>query len=229
MRRTGRTLAMVKGLPAGGSIVVVHNGPMVDYVRRMIMDVRGPTVALWTTVRHIATREDARRTLVGVSVPIVVDHAFWQHASREAFAAVDQAVSLRPAKNAYPFDGAPSEPTDTVPIEGDLKRLDVEEGDILVFRTRSKLTAEQAERIAGRVDAFAARHGFREVRTMVLDGCSDLDVADRPRARQETRRTPFGCPTDPRRVDPFDVTSASISEAYGTRPTGRAPLRTAEG
>ena len=84
-----------------------------------------------------------------------------------------------------PDGGAPSVPVAIDIPEFDLKRLDVEDGDVLVFRTRSKLTPDQAERIADRIDRHAQRHGFHDVRTIVLDDCSDLAI-ERP-ARADTR------------------------------------------
>ena len=69
--------------------------------------------------------------------------------------------------------------------EFELKRLDVEDGDLLVYRTRSKLTPDEAARIADLIDRHAQQHGFHDVRTIVLDDCSDLSI-ERP-AQAATR------------------------------------------
>ena len=84
-----------------------------------------------------------------------------------------------------PEGGPASAPAAIDVPEFELKRLDVEDGDVLVYRTRSKLTPDQAERIADRIDRHAQRHGFHDVRTIVLDDCSDLAI-ERP-ARADTR------------------------------------------
>ena len=60
-----------------------------------------------------------------------------------------------------------------------VKRLDVENGDILVVRSKSRLAPVRAAEIHDQVAALASRHGIRDVTVMVLDDCSDLSV-ERP-------------------------------------------------
>ena len=76
-RGTGQTLAMVKLLPATGSVVVVHSSGLREYVKQMIHDVRGMDVLKATTV-VICNRSDlAHNYLTGRCVPVIIDHAFW--------------------------------------------------------------------------------------------------------------------------------------------------------
>lgn len=58
-------------------------------------------------------------------------------------------------------------------------RLDVENGDILVVRTRQILTTAQADRIHNDVALLARRHGVVGVSVVVFDNCADLTV-ERP-------------------------------------------------
>ncbi|TXM65737.1 hypothetical protein [Methylobacterium sp. WL120] len=60
-----------------------------------------------------------------------------------------------------------------------VKRLDVESGDILVVRTAKKLTRVEADAIDAQVSQLARRHGVRDVSVMVLDNATDLTV-ERP-------------------------------------------------
>lgn len=62
-----------------------------------------------------------------------------------------------------------------------MKRLDVESGDILVVRTAKKLTRAEADAIDAQVSQLARRHGVRDVSVIVLDNASDLTV-ERPGA-----------------------------------------------
>ena len=62
-----------------------------------------------------------------------------------------------------------------------VKRLDVESGDILVVRTAKKLTRAEADAIDAQVSQLARRHGVRDVSVIVLDNATDLTV-ERPGA-----------------------------------------------
>lgn len=62
-----------------------------------------------------------------------------------------------------------------------VRRLDVENGDILVVQTRQVLTPAQAEKAHEDVAALARRHGVRDVSVVVFDNCADLTV-ERPGA-----------------------------------------------
>ncbi|MFY9294006.1 MAG: hypothetical protein WAP03_25425 [Methylorubrum rhodinum] len=83
MRGTGKTKAMVEGLPEGGSIVIVHHGASADYVRRMIRDLRGRHVEAATTVRAVTSRFEADRVLRGMHRRVFIDHAFEDCAERD--------------------------------------------------------------------------------------------------------------------------------------------------
>jgi hypothetical protein len=74
-RRSGRTKALVLGLEEG-SIVIVHTVATVDYVRKMIYDLRGAYFARTCKVLYLTGASDARRQLAGVDRPIAIDHAF---------------------------------------------------------------------------------------------------------------------------------------------------------
>ncbi len=93
-----------------------------------------------------------------------------------------------------PGGGAPSASVAIDIPEFELKRLDVEEGDLLVYRTRSRLTSGQADVVADRIDRHVRQLGFTNVRTIVLDDCSDLSI-ERPahartRMQHQARREP---------------------------------------
>ena len=68
---------------------------------------------------------------------------------------------------------------DVSDLDLQVKRLDVESGDILVVRTAKKLTQAQADAIDAQVSQLARRHGVRDVSVMVLDNATDLTV-ERP-------------------------------------------------
>ena len=70
---TGRTMAMVKEL-VDGATVVVHTGALRLYVHKMICEHR-PDLSRWRVVA-IYNVSDCDR-LRGLGGPIVVDHAFW--------------------------------------------------------------------------------------------------------------------------------------------------------
>lgn len=82
-RRSGKTKALVLGLKRG-SIVIVHTTALVDYVRKMIYDLRGAEFALTCRVRCIYRGSDVARTLAGQSRPVAVDHAFFDFAASDA-------------------------------------------------------------------------------------------------------------------------------------------------
>lgn len=82
-RGTGRTKRMIEALPEDGAVVIVHNRPMTDYVRHMIIDVRGLEVAASCKVICITNHNDVWN-LKGDKRPIHVDHTFWDLASSEA-------------------------------------------------------------------------------------------------------------------------------------------------
>lgn len=88
-RRSGKTKALVLGLKRG-SIVIVHNTAMVDYMRTMIRDLRGGDFALTCRVRCIYRGSDVARTLAGESRPVAVDHAFWDFAASDAIEEVEK-------------------------------------------------------------------------------------------------------------------------------------------
>lgn len=76
MLGTGKTKAMVMALPTDGACVVVHNQPMVQYVERMIYDLRGKDLMKRCKVLRIESQGDADR-LHGLRMRTFVDHAFW--------------------------------------------------------------------------------------------------------------------------------------------------------
>ena len=61
----------------------------------------------------------------------------------------------------------------------EVKRLDVENNDILIVRTAEKLSPEKAADFHDRVLELAQRHGVKGVTVVVLDGCTDLTI-ERP-------------------------------------------------
>ena len=61
-------------------------------------------------------------------------------------------------------------------LELQVKRLDVESGDILVVRTARTLTRAEADAVDAMVSQLGRRHGVRDVSVIVLDNCSDLTV-----------------------------------------------------
>ena len=77
-------------------------------------------------------------------------------------------------------------------LEFQVKRLDIEEHDILVLRTAKKLTEDEAHAAADMVEAIAARTGFRYVTPLILDNCSDLSIErpDTAMAHQRPRDVP---------------------------------------
>lgn len=72
-------------------------------------------------------------------------------------------------------------PCCTCPLDLQVKRLDVEHGDMLVLTTAKKLTQAQADAAHDLVAQLARRHGVRDVSVLVLDNCSDLTVERRER------------------------------------------------
>lgn len=64
-------------------------------------------------------------------------------------------------------------------MDRQLSRLDVESGDTLIIRTRSKLQAETAARWQDELQELCRSKGCRDVIVIVLDDCTDLTV-ERP-------------------------------------------------
>ena len=89
-RRSGKTKALVLALEER-SIVIVHTVAMVDYVRRMIYNLRGGYFARTCKVLYLTSASDARRQLAGVDRPIAIDHAFLDYADSGLAAAVQEA------------------------------------------------------------------------------------------------------------------------------------------
>lgn len=88
------------------------------------------------------------------------------------------------------------EPVALADLDLQVKRLDVESGDILVVRTAKKLTAAQADAIDAQVSQLARRHGVRDVSVVVLDNATDLTVErpgpiDTRMQHQATRAAPI--------------------------------------
>ncbi|MFC6772535.1 hypothetical protein [Methylobacterium gregans] len=67
-------------------------------------------------------------------------------------------------------------------LELQVKRLDIEEHDVLVLRTAKKLTQDEADAAVDMVESIARRSGIRFVTPVVLDACSDLSI-ERPEPR----------------------------------------------
>jgi hypothetical protein len=78
------------------------------------------------------------------------------------------------------------------PIDRQLTRLDVENGDILVLRTCQKLRPEMAAEWQSELQALCRSHGARDVTVVVLDDCSDLTVErpEKPDTRMQHQASP---------------------------------------
>jgi hypothetical protein len=86
-RQGGRTLAMVKELPDDGRtvVVVVHASFFIDYVRTMILDVRG--APLLERCRFVVAQPSEMYRLRGVDPDrVFIDHAVWEYAVPSVFA-----------------------------------------------------------------------------------------------------------------------------------------------
>ncbi|WP_289015719.1 hypothetical protein [uncultured Methylobacterium sp.] len=68
-----------------------------------------------------------------------------------------------------------------------LRRLDVENGDILVLRTPEKPTRETADTWHDQVQQAVREQGLRDVTCIVLDNCTDLSV-ERPSTAMQHQR-----------------------------------------
>jgi hypothetical protein len=66
-----------------------------------------------------------------------------------------------------------------------LARLDLQEGDIVTVRTRSKLDADKAKRWQDGLEKLIRAQGWRDVGVLILDDCTEIAV-DRV-ARPDTR------------------------------------------
>lgn len=73
MRRTGKTLAMVRALDERGAVIVAHSGPSRQYIERMVRVVR-PDIMDRVKVVTIS-HQSYMRALDGVMAPIWIDHA----------------------------------------------------------------------------------------------------------------------------------------------------------
>ena len=65
-------------------------------------------------------------------------------------------------------------------IDRQLSRLDVEQGDILVLRTRQRLQPATAARWQDELINLCREQGIRGISVLVLDDCTDLTV-ERPK------------------------------------------------
>lgn len=76
-----------------------------------------------------------------------------------------------------------------LPVEDDfapqLARLDLQEGDIVTVRTRAKLDPAKAARWQDGLEKLVRAQGWRDVRVIILDDCTDVSI-ERP-ARLDTR------------------------------------------
>lgn len=81
------------------------------------------------------------------------------------------------------FDGAAAQ----------LGRLDLQEGDIVTVRTRSKLDADKAKRWQDGLEKLIRAQGWRDVGVLILDDCTDLTV-DRSTTRPAQQRRDFPQP-----------------------------------
>lgn len=77
-RRAGKTLRMVQSLPASGGFLVVHDIGFRGYLSDMVRDVRGADFAKRWQIVKVQHEGDLTR-LMGLSAPIEVDHAVWDH------------------------------------------------------------------------------------------------------------------------------------------------------
>lgn len=91
-RGGGRTLWMVRIIPAEGAIVVVHNVAIARYIRDMIRSIHGNEVSIRCAVLVVRDVSDTL-ALRGSARKILVDHAFWDRAPREAIVAVSDIIN----------------------------------------------------------------------------------------------------------------------------------------
>ncbi|MCJ9721516.1 hypothetical protein MOV66_06540 [Agrobacterium sp. SHOUNA12C] len=75
-RGTGLTKAMVEALPESGGHIIVHSAALREYVRKMVLDIKGADVARRTRI-HIVRYRGAELHIYGMSGHIAIDHA-WQ-------------------------------------------------------------------------------------------------------------------------------------------------------
>lgn len=93
-RRSGKTLAMVRSIPDEGATVVVHSSDVMNYVRRMIGDVRGEEVLKRCRIVVMERPEDVDR-IRGEKV-VAIDHFVIEQASPALRGALrEAAVSVR--------------------------------------------------------------------------------------------------------------------------------------
>lgn len=83
---------MIMGLPAGGSVVIVHSPSMIGAFRDLICDLRGAEVAACTRVVAAPSMADERAATARLSLPVFRDH--FVDEQREHARAVMQAWRL---------------------------------------------------------------------------------------------------------------------------------------
>lgn len=181
---TGKTKAMVEALPEGGSVVIVHNGQTADYVRRMIVDLRGRHVMLNTRVRTVASCDAAVGALLGVREPVFVDHAFQERALPSVKARVAELIGgiqghnpvLDHLKRAVAALPSMVLEAGEEPLRAMVSCLELRDGDIVVLRTMSPLTREQARASKDSLDRLTAERGLRNVSLLLIDPGAELTV-----------------------------------------------------
>ena len=75
-------------------------------------------------------------------------------------------------------------------IDRQLSRLDLEENDLVVVRTRSKLSVEKSACWQDGLEKLIRAQGWRNIGVLILDDCTDIVVerAARPDTRQLQQR-----------------------------------------
>ena len=78
-------------------------------------------------------------------------------------------------------------------VEAQVSRLDVEDGDILVVRTRRKVSEATAAKWQGGLERLVRAAGVKDVSILVLDDCTDITVErfDTRMQHQPPRPTPI--------------------------------------
>ena len=82
VRKAGKTMSMVRDLPAPGSVVFVPDYGMRDYVESMIMGLRGNDVLRNTRVLMVNNIKVARAIRLAGS-PLFTDHRYFERADAE--------------------------------------------------------------------------------------------------------------------------------------------------
>lgn len=121
---------------------------------------------------------DALRQLPAAAV--AASAAVMVQASPASFVALAlQASHALTVLRALASGETPTGPRAVEDLELQVKRLDIEEHDVLVLRTPKKLTEDEAHAASEMIEEIAARSGYRYVTALVLDNCSDLSI-ERP-------------------------------------------------